>query len=156
MHVKRNRTENSIIINQHLYIERRLTQYNITEATPLTIPANPHIKLQTVDLEKNVRSTVPYREAVDALLFISLVSRSDITYAIGVVNRYLDKYSDQHWSAVKRIMRYLSHIRYLGIMYSKGDSLNLVGYSDSDYAADIDTRRSTSGYIFKLSNGPIT
>lgn len=34
--------------------------------------------------------------------------------------------------------------------------MNLIGFSDSDYAADMDTRRSTSGYIFKLANGPIT
>lgn len=53
-------------------------------------------------------------------------------------------------------MRYLSGTKHLGIKYTKCENLNLEGFSDSDYAGDIDTRRSTSGYVFKLSDGPIT
>lgn len=142
-----------MFINQRLYIERILIQYKMIEAAPLTISADPYFKLQAANLEENVRLTVPYR---GALLFLSLVSRPDIAYVVGMVSRYLDKHNEQHWNAVKRIMRYLSHTKHLGIMYSKCKDLNLVGFSDSDYASDIDTRRSTSGYIFKLSNGPIT
>lgn len=63
---------------------------------------------------------------------------------------------EQHWNAVKRIMRYLSYTKHLGILYSKCKNLNLIGFSDSDYASDIDTRPLTSGYVFKLSNEPIT
>lgn len=128
----------------------------MSEAAPLTIPADPHVKLKATNIQEGMKTTVPYREAVGALLFLSLVSRLDISYSVGIVSRYLDKYDDQHWNAVKRIMRYLSHTKDVGIMYSKCDELKLIGFSDSDYAADIDTRRSTCGYIFKLSNGPIT
>lgn len=156
MQVKRNREENSIFINQRLYIERMLARFNMIDATPLSIPADPHVKLQAASVEDTIKSTVPYREAVGTLLFLSLVSRPDIAYAVGIVSRYLDRYNNLHWNAVKRIMRYLSHTKNHGILYSKCENLNLIGFSDSDYAADIDTRRSTSGYIFKLSNGPIT
>lgn len=156
MHVIHNRKESSIFINQRLYIEHMLTRYKMTEANPSTIPADPHVRLQSSDIEENVKPAMPYREAVGSLLFLSQVSRPDIAYAVEIVSRYLDKYNDQHWNAVKRIMRYLSHTKHLGILYSKCESLNLIGFSDSDYAADIDTRRSTSGYIFKLANGSIT
>src|SRR5436190_21577392 len=53
-------------------------------------------------------------------------------------------------------MRYLSRTKDRGMLYSKCEALSLIGFSDSDFAADVDTRRSTSGYIFKLSNGPVT
>jgi len=99
---------------------------------------------------------IPYREAVGSLLFVSLVSRPDITYAVGLVSRYLEKHNNSHWQAVKRIFRYLKGTKNLGIMYTNsGGKLNLVGFSDSDYAGDKDTRRSTTGYLFKLVNGPV-
>lgn len=43
-----------------------------------------------------------------------------------------------------------------GIVYSSGGNTELVGYSDADFAGDVDTRRSTSGFVFFLSNGPVT
>lgn len=133
-----------------------LARFNMINATPLSIPADPHVKLRAAEVEETSKTAIPYREAVGKLLFLSLVSRPDIAYAVGIVSRYLDKHSDVHWNAVKRILRYLSNTKDLGIMYSNCETFNLIGYSDSDYAADVDTRRSTSGYIFKLSNGPIT
>ena len=54
-------------------------------------------------------------------------------------------------------MRYLKGTSKVGITYRNGGSdFNLVGYSDADFANDVETRRSTTGYIFELSNGPIT
>lgn len=72
----------------------------MSEAAPLTIPADPHVKLKTTKIEENLKTTVPYREAVGALLFLLLVSRPDISFAVGVVNRYLDKYND-HYNVVR-------------------------------------------------------
>jgi len=82
------------------------------------------------------------------------VSRSDISYAVRIVSQYLNNYDTSHWNAVK-ILKYLKEID-LGIMYKSNRSdLILTGYCDSDYATDIDTCRSISGYIFKIANGPI-
>ncbi|KAG5867541.1 hypothetical protein JTB14_003239 [Gonioctena quinquepunctata] len=64
--------------------------------------------------------------------------------------------SKTHWNAVKRIIRYLNATSELGIHYSKEEQLQLSGFSDSDYASDKDTRKSTTGYIFKLCNGAVT
>lgn len=63
-----------------------------------------------------------------------------------------------HWHAVQRIFKYLKETRDYGILYqnSSNNKCNLIGYSDSDFASDLDTRRSTSGYIFLLTNGPVT
>ena len=53
-------------------------------------------------------------------------------------------------------MRYLNGTIHLGLAYNRCKRDNLVGYSDADWAGDLDDRKSTSGYVFKLSEGPIS
>ena len=90
-------------------------------------------------------------------MFAAIVSRPDIMYAVTVVSRFLANPSKEHWTAVKKIIKYLKNTMNHGIMFDgKYDDLKLVGYSDSDYAGDPDSRKSTSGYLFKLANGPVT
>lgn len=61
-----------------------------------------------------------------------------------------------HWLAVKRIVRYLKGTQDFGIKYSHSEDGQLVGYSDADFAGDVCDRKSTTGYIFYLSYGPIS
>ena len=62
----------------------------------------------------------------------------------------------QHWTGVKRIMRYLKGITNIGLLYSKQESCKCVGYSDSDWGGDLDDRKSTSGYFFQIGSGPVS
>jgi len=90
-------------------------------------------------------------------MFLATLCRPDIAHPVNVCARYLDKYNDTHRKAVKRIMSYLKGTSNLGIFYRKGGSNpELVGYSDADFANDLETRRSTTGYVFKLANDRIT
>uniref|UniRef100_A0AAV1UIR5 Uncharacterized protein n=1 Tax=Peronospora matthiolae TaxID=2874970 RepID=A0AAV1UIR5_9STRA len=57
---------------------------------------------------------------------------------------------------LKRVLRYLQATPTLGIRFIGAGNGKLVGYSDADWAGDIDTRRSTSGYVFVLNNGCIS
>ena len=61
-----------------------------------------------------------------------------------------------HWSGVKRILRYLQGTQNYGLVFVGGDKDVLLGYSDSDWAGDIVTRRSTSGYVFQLGQSTIS
>ena len=61
----------------------------------------------------------------------------------------------QHWSAAKRVLRYIKGTLNLGLYYSKS-STRLTGYCDADYAGDPNDRRSCSGYIFMMSSGPVS
>ena len=65
---------------------------------------------------------------------MSLVSRPDIAYAVGLVNRYLERHGKPHWQAVKRIFCYLKGTKNYGIMYTNGNGLELLRFLDSDYA----------------------
>ena len=84
------------------------------------------------------------------------MTRPDITFAVSNVAKYCSKPTKEHWIAVKRIMRYLKGTHNLGLTYKKSDSNSCVGFSDSDWAGDLDDRKSTSGYIFQVGGTAIS
>jgi hypothetical protein len=86
-------------------------------------------------------------------MYAILGTRPDLTYAVSTVSKYSSNPNKTHWASVKRIFRYLNGTKHLGITYGGTKELNLIGYSDSDWGGDLDTRRSTSGHVFLLGNG---
>ena len=84
-------------------------------------------------------------------------TRPDITYCVSNLSRFMDKPSSEHLGAAKRILRYLKGTVNFGVSYKKGDrNMRITGFSDSDFAGDINDRKSTSGQIFFLGGLPIT
>ena len=84
-----------------------------------------------------------------------VATRPDIAFAVGAVSRFNNSPQTAHWTAVKRIFRYLQATRNLGLTYSKSGTA-LQGFCDSDWANDKADRRSTTGYAFTLANAAIT
>lgn len=144
-----------IFINQKSYIEKLIKRFGQEEAVAVSVPADPHVILSKPDeIERN--DNIPYQEAVGSLMFAALLTRYDIMFATNYVSRYTSQYEIPHWNAVKRILRYLKGTADLGIEYRKGKVKSLTGYSDADYAKDLETRRSTTGYLFLLNGGPVS
>ncbi|XP_033510051.1 secreted RxLR effector protein 161-like [Nicotiana tomentosiformis] len=98
----------------------------------------------------------PSRSAVESLMYDMVCTRPDIYQAVGLVSRYQTDPGLAHWQAVKRIMRYLKGTADYAFCYQGCKDLRLVGYSDADHGGDLDERKSTSGYIFLLSDGAIS
>ncbi|XP_036322088.1 secreted RxLR effector protein 161-like [Rhagoletis pomonella] len=98
---------------------------------------------------------IPYQAAVGSLLYLAQCTRPDIAFAVNDVCGFNSNYNVSHWKAVKRIMRYLKGTRDYNLKYSSNGSPQLHGYSDADWAPDIDKRRSCTGYLFKMSNAAI-
>ena len=91
-----------------------------------------------------------YQSAVDSLLYLSTRTRPNISYAVSSVARFASKPTKQHWTAVKRIFRYLNGTISLGLLYSKDKERECTRYSDADWAGDVNNRKSTSGFVFEL------
>ena len=85
-------------------------------------------------------------------------TRSDISHAVSVVSRYMDRPGKGHWQAVKWILRYLKGSTNIGLCFDRetNSDCKIVGYSDSDFASDLDRRRSLIGYAFTLSGSAIS
>lgn len=85
-------------------------------------------------------------------------TRPDITYVVSNVARFCANPSKQHLTTVKRILCYLKGSVHLGLLYSKDSNTDshCVGYSDADWAGDVEDCKSTSGYLFKLSGAAVS
>ncbi|KAM2162531.1 hypothetical protein ACFX1Q_040313 [Malus domestica] len=78
-------------------------------------------------------------------------TRPDIAQAIGVLSRYQSNLGFTHWMAAKRVMRYLKRTKTYKLCYRRTNNLELIGYSDSDFAGCADSLKSTSSYVFMLA-----
>lgn len=159
--IERDRKNQTLKIKQSNYIKKILQRFAMDEANAVNVPAEPGLILSAINSnekdEKETRDIVPYREAVGSLLFAARVTRPDIEYAVNTASQFLNNYRTIHWNAVKRILRYLAGTIDYGIVYGKsGSMLDLIGYTDADYAGCLDTRRSRSGFIYLLNNAPIS
>lgn len=77
-------------------------------------------------------------------------SRADLAHAVGVVSRFMSKPGMDHWQAVKLILKYLRGESKISLTFVKSSVCSIEGFSDSDYSADLDRRRSVTGYVFKV------
>ena len=73
-----------------------------------------------------------------------------------MLGRYQSNLGIDHWKAAKKVMKHLQGTKDYMLMYRQTDNLEVIGYSDSDYAGCIDSRKSTSGYVFMLADGVVS
>ena len=87
---------------------------------------------------------VPYASVMESLMYAMLCTRPVICFSVGMVIRYQSEPSEEHWIAVKHILKYLRRTRDYMLIY-QDESLEPIGYTDSDFQSNIDSRKSTSG-----------
>ncbi|KAF2881527.1 hypothetical protein ILUMI_24645 [Ignelater luminosus] len=99
---------------------------------------------------------IPYRQAIGSLMYLCQATRPDLSFAVGLLSRFNHCFGKAHWSAVKRVFRYLMGTKDWKLEYSCDDSNDLIGYSDADWANDSDDRKSITGYAYIFQNGLIS
>lgn len=100
-------------------------------------------------------SRLPYRELLGSLMYLYIGTRPDLSFAIQYLSRYQANPGRAHWDAALHVLRYLKGTVDLKITYSASRPLTPVGYADADLRGCLDTGRSTSGYVFITSGGPV-
>lgn len=93
-------------------------------------------------------------EAVGALLYLALQTRPDLAYAVCQVAKFCRNPKIEHWRALDPIFGYVKATKKFGIWIG-GEKKGLTGFVDADFAGDNDDRKSTSGSIFFLNDGPV-
>lgn len=160
INVTRKGPTGSIKLTQTKYIQSLLNRFNMIEcksvATPmeistvLTKQSSPQTNEERIQMQN-----VPYRELIGALIYLSNATRPDIAFVASALSRFCTNPGPTHWKLAKRVLRYLQGTLNCGIIYTESNNDKLKAYVDSDWAGDIDDRRSCSGYVFMLANGPI-
>ena len=90
---------------------------------------------------------VLYQSIVGSLLYAAIGTRPDIAQAVGVISKYCSRPTEAHLTAAKRVMRYLKGTLNIVLKYKKSENGELIGYSDADFAGDLDDRHSTSSQV---------
>lgn len=85
---------------------------------------------------------VPYQRLIGSLILIATAARPDIAYITNVVARVIHNYGTVHWNAAKTVLKYLKETKDYIIQYDPAELINVVGYSDADFASDLQGRRS--------------
>ncbi|XP_073017935.1 secreted RxLR effector protein 161-like [Primulina eburnea] len=97
-----------------------------------------------------------YASATGRLMYGQVCTRPDIAFVVGMLRRYQSNIVLDHWKAAKKVMTYLQVTKDYMLIFRRTENLEVIGYSDSDYAGCIDSRKSTSGYIFILAGGVVS
>ncbi|XP_037491202.1 secreted RxLR effector protein 161-like [Jatropha curcas] len=87
---------------------------------------------------------VPYASVVGNLMYAQVYTRPDIAYIVGVLNRYLSNLGPMHWISVKHVLRYLQKTKDYMLIYKQVYHLEIIDYSDLDFASCHDDLKSTS------------
>ena len=99
-----------------------------------------------------------FQSAIGSLMYAMTQTRPDLGYTVSKLSRYSHNLGEAHWKAIKHVFKYLLGTRNLRITYRNtgSDKLDFYGYSDSDHGSCLDTRQSTSGYVFFMAGGPVS
>jgi hypothetical protein len=99
---------------------------------------------------------IPYKEAIGSLMYLMIGTRPDIAAAVCKLSQFMQNPGLNHWSAIKRVFRYLQGTKDYELVYKPNKNISVVGYSDADWANDLDDRKSISGYIFKVNGNTVS
>jgi hypothetical protein len=156
MEITRDRKSALLFLSHHDYINKVLYCFNMPDAKKVTISIAPHFKLPStqcpvIDEDIEYMSRVPYSSAVGSLMYDMVCSCPDLSYAMSLVSRYMANPGKEHWKAVQWIFRYLRDTSKACLKFGRTGN-GLVGYMDLDYAADLNKRRSLTGYVFTVGD----
>ncbi|XP_075658796.1 secreted RxLR effector protein 161-like [Castanea sativa] len=98
---------------------------------------------------------IPHIFAIENLMYAQTCTRPNNNFAVGKRRRYQRNPGSNHQKVAKKVMRYLQDTKDYMLTFKRSDNLEVIGYSDSNFAGYVDGRKSTFGYLFMLAGGAI-
>jgi len=158
--VQREGPTGSIRISQGAYVKRIIEKFNMNYAKPASTPMEAGMKLSrdeeaTSKQENEEMKGVPYRELVGSLTYLANTTRPDLAFVANTLSRFNANPVRLHWKAAKHSLSYLIGTTDLEITYNKTRK-PLHAHVDADWGGNIDNRRSCTGFVLMLAEGPIS
>jgi hypothetical protein len=131
--IQMKQTKQGTFMHQAKYTKDLMKKFNMAELKPVSTPMSSVASLgpdedgETVDQRE-------YRSMISSLLYLT-ATRPDIQFAVRLCARFQSSPRSSHRTVVQRVISYLKHTLEFGIWYSASSSLDLVGFSDADFAS---------------------
>jgi hypothetical protein len=153
LNIKLIKEDSGITLSQSHYVEKVLSRFGFMDSKPSSTPYDPSMTLRKN--EKIARDQLRYSQIIGSLMYLASTTRPDIFFVVSKLSRYMSNLGDDHWHALKMVLRYLKGTMSFRIHYS-GHPAVLEGYSDTNWISDIDQIYATSGYVFTLGGGVVS
>ena len=145
--------KDKIFVHQGTYSKAILKKFNFDNCNPVLTPIDANTVFEKASEDSDLFDATLYQSAIGSLLYLCTKTRPDLTFSVCHLAKFCQNPTQNHWTGVKRIFRYLKGTLDLGISYDRSNLNSCIGYSDSDWAGDRDDRKSTSGYCFIMGSG---
>ncbi|CAI7810025.1 unnamed protein product [Closterium sp. NIES-53] len=135
-------------------LQRFELQHSTVQRTPLAVDH----RLTGPFPDEPFEQSGPYAEFVGCLLYMMTYTRPDLAFPLSILARFVasGRYRSVHWIAAVRVAKYLATTSGVGLVLGGRQSAVLTGHSESSYADDAETQRSTQGYCFSLGSRAVS
>ena len=151
-----NKFQRILWFNQRVYLKKIFKNHNFLDNKSIVIFMKILTKLKVVFIEYIASFDFKhiYQSTIEFFMYVMLDIRFDIVYFVSVISRYVFNFDEIHWTAIKRIFRYLKDTLHLRFIFF--DLLKfLINWTNVDWANDKNTRRFIFDYVFNLDNAII-
>lgn len=156
--VIRDREKKTLSISQEHYLEQMLRKFNMADCHPTktTLPT-AFRAVPATDEEFEEAKDLEYPQMVGSIMYAATIARPDLSYPANVLARSIGKWSLCHFKAAKHLLRYIRGTTDLCLTYdAKAGKRIIMGYADADWGGCLDTRRSTTGYVYRTFGGIVS
>ncbi|KAI0510739.1 hypothetical protein KFK09_011348 [Dendrobium nobile] len=147
--IKIQHTADTYFLSQQSYANSIIQQSNLLKCNPVANPSSTKPP-SDISVDPNLSDSSLYRQLTGALQYLT-ITRPDIAYAVNNLSQHMHDPQPTHFFMLKRLLRYIKGTAHFRLPITKSD-LCLRTYSDADWASDLVTRKSTSGYCTFLGN----
>ncbi|KAJ9507131.1 hypothetical protein QJQ45_004864 [Haematococcus lacustris] len=154
MEIVRDRAAGRLVLSQERYAAAVVDRFGLADARPRATPLSTSEQLVRegeVVLRMGEHS---YAKLVGSLMHLAVCTRPDIAHAVGLCAKYMAAPTQQHWQALHGVLRYVASTVSHGLAF--GGAEGLVGFCDADFAGDLDTRCSTTGFVFTMHGAAVS
>ena len=157
--IYRDRSNRVLDLSQEMYLKKILEKFKMHNSISIStlVEKNHHVNLEdclhTPELQQMTH--IPYSNVIRCLMNVMLCTRLDISFSVRLMSHFQSNPYLYHWSIVKRVLKYRRGITHYVLCYG-GLDLRLHGYTNENYAGDMDKRKSTFAYTFLLGGGAIS
>lgn len=154
LEIRRDRAKKTLHVSQSKYVLKILDRFNMLDCKPVVTPLEAQPSEE--DLAGDPVDSTLYRQVIGSAMYLSVGSRPDIAFTVSRLAQFVENPTQPLWVMAKRLLRYISGTRNIGLLYDGKCPVTPMGFSDSDWGGCKIERKSTSGYTFIMAGAAIS